>query len=116
MSNKAILAIVNFLIGMTMGEKVPHHFFSEIRTSSPMPFEGDFGEALYLTPLIEGGQLDKAKKNSMVQLEGMENIRSYAGYFTVNKTYNSNLFTWFFPAEVWIIAFPCSVNVVVHIF
>lgn len=27
-------------------------------------------------------------------------MESYAGYFTVNKEYNSNLFFWFFPAEV----------------
>lgn len=26
-------------------------------------------------------------------------INSYAGYFTVNKTYNSNLFFWYFPAK-----------------
>lgn len=25
-------------------------------------------------------------------------IESYAGYFTVNKQYNSNIFFWFFPA------------------
>lgn len=28
------------------------------------------------------------------------NVESYAGYLTVNKTYNSNLFFWFFPAQV----------------
>ena len=27
-------------------------------------------------------------------------IKNYAGYFTVNKKYNSNLFFWFFPAKV----------------
>lgn len=26
--------------------------------------------------------------------------KSYAGYITVNQTYNSNLFFWFFPARV----------------
>lgn len=28
------------------------------------------------------------------------NIPNYAGYFTVNKEFNSNLFFWFFPAKV----------------
>lgn len=28
------------------------------------------------------------------------NDKSYAGYITVNQTYNSNLFFWFFPARV----------------
>lgn len=27
-------------------------------------------------------------------------LKSYSGYITVNKTYNSNLFFWFFPAQV----------------
>lgn len=28
------------------------------------------------------------------------NIQNYAGYFTVNKEFNSNLFFWFFPAQI----------------
>lgn len=28
------------------------------------------------------------------------NVKSYSGYLTVNKSYNSNLFFWFFPAKV----------------
>jgi hypothetical protein len=28
------------------------------------------------------------------------NIESYSGFFTVNKTTNSNMFFWFFPAQV----------------
>lgn len=27
-------------------------------------------------------------------------MESYAGYITVNETWNSNLFFWFFPAQV----------------
>lgn len=27
-------------------------------------------------------------------------MTSYSGYITVNKTYNSNIFFWFFPAKV----------------
>ncbi|KAI2545335.1 carboxypeptidase vitellogenic like, partial [Homo sapiens] len=27
-------------------------------------------------------------------------MKSYAGFLTVNKTYNSNLFFWFFPAQI----------------
>src|SRR5690606_25173397 len=27
-------------------------------------------------------------------------VKSYSGFFTVNKTHNSNLFFWFFPALV----------------
>lgn len=39
-----------------------------------------------------------ARKLSVVgELPGA-NVKSYAGYFTVNKKYNSNLFFWFIPA------------------
>lgn len=39
-----------------------------------------------------------ARKLSLVgELPGA-NVKSYAGYLTVNKKYNSNLFFWFFPA------------------
>lgn len=39
-----------------------------------------------------------ARKLSLVgELPGA-NVKSYAGYLTVNQKYNSNLFFWFFPA------------------
>nr|CAD7260612.1 unnamed protein product [Timema shepardi] len=66
-----------------------------------IPVTGDPGEPLFLTPLIEAGNINEAKKASRVGvLEGAERIESYSGYITVNKSFNSNLFFWFFPAEV----------------
>lgn len=42
--------------------------------------------------------MSAARKLSLVgELPGA-NVKSYAGYLTVNKKYNSNLFFWFFPA------------------
>ncbi|XP_048749568.2 probable serine carboxypeptidase CPVL isoform X2 [Ostrea edulis] len=66
----------------------------------PMLLNGiDPGKPLFLTPYVEKGQFDMAQKLSRVgQLEGT-NIESYAGFFTVNKTTNSNMFFWFFPAQ-----------------
>lgn len=40
----------------------------------------------------------KARNLSMVSHPKIP-IENYAGYFTVNKEYNSNLFFWFFPAK-----------------
>ncbi|KAI2801658.1 hypothetical protein BLOT_009472 [Blomia tropicalis] len=56
----------------------------------------------HLTSLIESGELEKARQLSLVKnLPGIEyQIESFAGYLTVNKTFNSNLFFWFFPALV----------------
>ncbi len=57
------------------------------------------GEPLFLTPLIEKGLLDEAKNLSKVNpLVG--SVTSYAGFLTVNKTCNSNVFFWFFSAEI----------------
>jgi len=39
-----------------------------------------------------------ARERSLVGKLPGANVKSYAGYLTVNKKYNSNLFFWFFPA------------------
>lgn len=55
---------------------------------------------MFLTPLIEAGQLEKAKSLSRVgSLGPVEDFPSYSGYLTVNKDLDSNLFFWFFPAK-----------------
>lgn len=60
----------------------------------------DTGDALFLTPLIEVGAIDLARSLAQVgPLPGDDGLWSYAGFLTVNKTYNSNLYFWFFPAE-----------------
>lgn len=58
--------------------------------------------ALYLTPYIEAGKLAEGRQLSQVtSLPGNgPQIQSYSGFLTVNQTYNSNLFFWFFPALV----------------
>ncbi|CAG12003.1 unnamed protein product, partial [Tetraodon nigroviridis] len=56
------------------------------------------GSPLFLTPYLERGAIDEARRLSLVgELPGA-NVKSYAGYLTVNKKYNSNMFFWFFPA------------------
>jgi vitellogenic carboxypeptidase-like protein len=66
-----------------------------------IPIRGKPGEPLFLTPLIEAGKIKEAQKAARVgPLKGAENVTSFAGYLTVNKKFDSNLFFWFFPAEV----------------
>ncbi|XP_043283795.1 venom serine carboxypeptidase [Venturia canescens] len=60
----------------------------------------DAGNPLFLTPLIEKGNIQDARKQATVQHEEMKDVNSYAGYLTVNKQFNSNMFFWFFPAQV----------------
>ncbi|XP_014615114.1 PREDICTED: venom serine carboxypeptidase [Polistes canadensis] len=59
----------------------------------------DMGNPLFLTPLIESGKIDEARKKSIVEHKEIGSVSSYAGYLTVNKEYDSNLFFWFFPAK-----------------
>ncbi|KAF5282410.1 hypothetical protein FQR65_LT14304 [Abscondita terminalis] len=54
---------------------------------------------LILTPYIESGNIEEARKLAEVKYTETEGTKSYAGYFTVNKDFNSNLFFWFFPSE-----------------
>ncbi|XP_047454159.1 probable serine carboxypeptidase CPVL [Mugil cephalus] len=61
---------------------------------------GDPGYPLYLTPYLEKGAIEEARKLSLVGTLPGANVKSYAGYLTVNKTCNSNLFFWFFPAHM----------------
>lgn len=56
---------------------------------------------LHLTPYIERGEFTEAKSQACVNHPDLtsKGIISYAGFLTVNKEYNSNLFFWFFPAK-----------------
>ncbi|KTF88903.1 hypothetical protein cypCar_00030797 [Cyprinus carpio] len=62
-------------------------------------FGVDPGKPLMLTPYLEEGKIEEAKKLSLVGPLPGASVKSYSGYLTVNKTYNSNLFFWFFPAQ-----------------
>nr|XP_018908129.1 PREDICTED: venom serine carboxypeptidase-like [Bemisia tabaci] len=55
-------------------------------------------DALYLTPYIEKGQIEKGQSLSVVP-PMLKNIESFSGYLTVNKDYDSNLFFWMFKSQ-----------------
>ncbi|XP_037072651.1 venom serine carboxypeptidase-like isoform X2 [Pollicipes pollicipes] len=54
---------------------------------------------LFLTPLIESGELEKARNLSKVVGISGYAYESHSGYLTVNKEHNSNLFFWFIEAK-----------------
>lgn len=39
---------------------------------------------------------------ALSEVKGVGEFPSYSGFFTVNETYGSNMFFWFFPAQVCI--------------
>lgn len=59
----------------------------------------DNGTALILTPFIESGRLKEARNACKVNPEVFLGYESYSGFLTVNKTYNSNTFFWYFPVQ-----------------
>lgn len=64
----------------------------------PLGPNEDPGEALILTPFLEQGNIATARKLAEVPQELFLGIKSYSGYFTVDKKFNSNSFFWFIPA------------------
>ncbi|XP_022189329.2 venom serine carboxypeptidase [Nilaparvata lugens] len=59
---------------------------------------GDLGEPLMLSPYIENGKLEEGRRKAAVPPFSGQ-VKSYAGFITVNKTFQSNLFFWFFESE-----------------
>nr|XP_018897588.1 PREDICTED: venom serine carboxypeptidase-like [Bemisia tabaci] len=55
-------------------------------------------DALFLTPYIENGQIEKAQKLATVP-PLLKNVHSYSGFLTVNKSANSNIFFWLFKSQ-----------------
>ncbi|XP_060528708.1 venom serine carboxypeptidase-like isoform X2 [Cylas formicarius] len=60
---------------------------------------GDPGVPLFLTPLIEQNKIKDAQDAAQVHFNGFKNIKSFAGYLTVDKGFDSNMFFWFFPSQ-----------------
>lgn len=59
---------------------------------------GDAGQPLFLTPYLKRGAADEARRLARVPFTDSLQVRSYAGFFTVNETHQSNQFAWYFPA------------------
>ncbi|XP_077019024.1 putative serine carboxypeptidase CPVL isoform X2 [Tamandua tetradactyla] len=80
------------------GDGLFHTMYRNVHASTPQ--KGDVGEPLFLTPYIENGKILEGQELGLVSPFPGSTLKSYSGYLTVNKTYNSNLFFWFFPAQV----------------
>ncbi|XP_059113846.1 probable serine carboxypeptidase CPVL isoform X1 [Peromyscus eremicus] len=93
---KVIVSLVLFMVSPGDG------LFRSIYRSTIVspPFKGNAGWPLFLSPYIQAGKIKLAQRKSEVSPYPGMNLKSYAGYITVNRTYNSNLFFWFFPARI----------------
>uniref|UniRef100_A0A182NMB9 Carboxypeptidase n=1 Tax=Anopheles dirus TaxID=7168 RepID=A0A182NMB9_9DIPT len=78
----------------------PYEKLWQRTTLSAAPSKGHNGEPLILTPFIEAGKIAEGQSAARVQHSRIRGYESYAGFLTVNETYNSNLYFWYFPAKV----------------
>lgn len=94
MENLKLALILTVFIGVVQCSFNPYPRYSEYYDG------GDTGDPIFLTEYIESGQFELAKNLSLVNHDDMKWVPSYAGYLTVNKSCNSNMFFWFFPAKL----------------
>ncbi|KAH8372253.1 hypothetical protein KR093_010769 [Drosophila rubida] len=98
----AIIAAVTF--AFAYDEKESPYRSSFMHPYPPFSYYDDGtdpGEALFITPLLSNDSLTKADVRNIALVKGKQflNVKSFAGYLTVNEAYNSNLFFWYFPAQ-----------------
>lgn len=85
LSSAFYLLLVNLCLDGVASSHLPKH-------------KWDVGEPLMLTEYLDSNRIRDGQEAAQVPpLTG--NIKSYAGFFTVNKTYNSNMYFWYFPSE-----------------
>lgn len=92
--------IFGLLVAAEVGARGPlRHQFPKGDIHCDHSHGEDPGQPLFLTKYVESGDIKTGQKLSRVgSLKGLEQ-ESYAGLFTVNKQFNSNMFFWFFPAQ-----------------
>ncbi|XP_030744986.1 venom serine carboxypeptidase-like [Sitophilus oryzae] len=91
-----IASTVALVLLQQISAKFPKYDRTKIHQNGP--FKAPTGQ-LILTDYIAENKINEARNASQVNYAGFQNVSSYAGYFTVDKTYNSNLFFWYFPAQ-----------------
>jgi vitellogenic carboxypeptidase-like protein len=98
--------------GRTNGYRGPFRRMYSAGQPTVLEINEDPGEPLFLTPYLEQGKLEARQLRyyflisslyffhlfSSVELLPYKQ-KSFSGYLTVNKEYNSNMFFWFFPAQ-----------------
>ncbi|UJR14735.1 hypothetical protein I4U23_001727 [Adineta vaga] len=91
-----LLLLTLLFIGISQGQF--RRFLYPNGKQSIVQANDDPGDPLFLTPYLEQGKIEEARRLSSVELPPFTR-QSFSGYLTVNKQYNSNMFFWFFPAQ-----------------
>ncbi|CAL1541909.1 unnamed protein product [Lymnaea stagnalis] len=65
----------------------------------PLVQSAKISRPLFLSPYLEKGLIQEARKDSRVHLPRFSELESYSGFITVDKTFGNHLFFWFFPSS-----------------
>ncbi|XP_057669453.1 venom serine carboxypeptidase-like [Diorhabda carinulata] len=94
-----IRKLIILVLVVCLSGQITHSSFINVYPKIPTEeITDDPGVPLILTPFIEQNRIQDALLASTVYFNGFKKTKSYSGYLTVDKTFNSNLFFWFFPA------------------
>ncbi|XP_035908430.1 vitellogenic carboxypeptidase-like [Anopheles stephensi] len=97
-----VVLLLGLVLPLTSGLFINPYtkFWPRDSVSSPST-KGNDGDPLLLTPYIEQGKIVEGQAAARVnQTSRLKGFKSYSGFFTVDKRYNSNLYFWYFPAKV----------------
>ena len=79
--------------------KRPQSVFLYMYPVEPKFDAKEVGLPVFLTPYLKQGKSREGRKMATVHLEEFPELKSYAGFLTVDETYNSNIYFWFFPSK-----------------
>lgn len=95
MSRRAIVLVAVLATVLAAASAMPRGLFErEGRFGAPDASEAST-DPLILTNYLH----DPATAHKLSEVEGVGTAPSYSGFFTVNATYGSNMFFWYFPAQ-----------------
>ncbi|XP_068623383.1 venom serine carboxypeptidase-like [Battus philenor] len=94
MITKHNLLILSYIISFSSCTIFPY-VYPRLKLEAKNPDAA--GVPLYITPYLKSGNITQAQNLSRVQLTDKMGFKSYAGFFTVNEMYKSNLYFWYFP-------------------
>ncbi|VVC91931.1 unnamed protein product [Leptidea sinapis] len=92
-----VITVLTFVVKLRVAQAVSFPFVYP-RIDLVANKNSDAGDPLILTPYLERQEGELARNLSRVYLTEKIVFQSYAGFFTINKKYESNMYFWFFPA------------------
>lgn len=96
---KLLIAIFFSLIISDATAKLFVNPYPKLESHSGNSDEFGDDDVLFITPYLESGKdVKEIQKMAAIDHPDLKDFPGFSGYLTVNKTTNSNMFFWYFPA------------------